>query len=74
MYNAEMKPKDIKKYCTIRPGAKTLLIDAYKKLNFSARSYFKLIKVAQTIADLDIFEDIQEKHILEALQYRIKEV
>lgn len=39
-------------------------------MNLSARSYFRVIKVARTIADIDKSEQISLKHIAEALQYR----
>ena len=65
--NAEMKNKQIKKHVHFDPGAENLLQEA-------ARSYFRLIKVAQTIADLAEEEIIRNNHIAEALQYRVKHV
>jgi magnesium chelatase family protein len=52
------------------PQAKTLLTTAVDRLKLSARSYFKIIKVARTIADLNGSEEITEAEISEALQYR----
>jgi magnesium chelatase family protein len=49
-----------------------LLKRSAEKLNLSPRSYHRLIKVSRTIADLDSAEDIEEKHILEALSFRVK--
>lgn len=43
---------------------------ASEKLNLSARSYFKIVKISRTIADLDNNSDILPSHISEALQYR----
>ena len=51
-------------------GAENILIGAFKKLNFSARSNDKILKVARTIADLDRSDIIEVKHISEAVQYR----
>ena len=51
-------------------AAEKLLNDASTRLNLSARSYFKTIKVAQTIADLDQSDIIMSKHLAEALMYR----
>ncbi|MEK6846622.1 MAG: hypothetical protein AABY16_00475, partial [Nanoarchaeota archaeon] len=42
------------------------------KLSLSARGYHKVIKISQTIADLDSSGSIQRQHVLEALQYRPK--
>lgn len=47
-----------------------LLAEATKQLDLSARAYFKVIKVAQTIADLEGVGEIGEKHLSEALMYR----
>lgn len=46
---------------------------AYTKLKLSARTYHRVLKVARTIADLDGSDVIKEKHISEALAYRITE-
>ena len=54
----------------LKPEAEKLLADASEKLSLSARSYFKTIKVAQTIADLDNADLIKAEHIAEALTYR----
>lgn len=71
--NGEMTPKDIKKLCILDEEASQLLKQAITRLSLSARSYFKIIKVAQTIADLEQHETITSPHIAEALQYRVKE-
>jgi magnesium chelatase family protein len=71
--NAEMKNKHIKKYCDLSEEVEEILARAVAKFNLSARLYFKMIKVARTIADLDGSEDIQEKHIAESLQYKPSE-
>jgi magnesium chelatase family protein len=54
-------------------AANALLKTAITRLSLSARSYFKIIKIAQTISDLEDTEIIEGKHIAEALQYRPKE-
>lgn len=72
--NAEMKNKQIKKYVHFGPSAENLLQTAGERFQLSARSYFRVIKVAQTIADLAGEKIIQNNHIAEALQYRVKDV
>lgn len=70
--NADMKNKHIKEYCKIEPAALGLLKQAVSNYNLSARTYFRLIKVSQTIADLGNDGNIKPNHVAEALQYRIR--
>jgi len=68
--NTEMKNADIKKHCYLSGEVKQLLLQAGMAFQLSARSYFKMIKVARTIADLEDSGDIGVSHMAEALQYR----
>jgi magnesium chelatase family protein len=68
--NATITNGDIKTRGKLSKAAKLLLDKASKRLSLSARSYFKTIKVARTIADLECSETIEPEHISEALQYR----
>jgi len=71
--NGEMSTAEIKKYCRLTDDASDLLKQAIVKMSLSARSYFKIIKISQTIADLIGALSIQKEHIAEALQYRARE-
>jgi magnesium chelatase family protein len=68
--NGQMKTRHIKKYCTLRPEAQSILDSAMQKLGLSARAYTRILKLSRTIADLEASEDIQAYHISEAIQYR----
>lgn len=71
--NAEMSSADIKRFCLLEKEAVDLLKEAIVKLSLSARSYFKIIKVSQTICDLKVKKTIGVEEIAEALQYRFKD-
>jgi magnesium chelatase family protein len=68
--NARIGPKELKEYCALEDGTKELLKNAMADLNFSARAYDRILKVARTIADLAASENILSEHISEAIQYR----
>ena len=68
--NSELTPKMTEKYCELNNVSKKMLEIAFEKLGLSARAYYKILKVARTIADLENKEKIEEKHIAEAIQYR----
>lgn len=70
--NSEMTTRDAKKYCQIDEASKVIMISAAANMNLSARSYFKVLKIARTIADLEGSGKISKTHIAEALQYRPK--
>lgn len=70
--NAAMTSRDLDDIITLTPAVKELLKLSAAKLKLSPRSYYRLIRVALTIADLESANCIEEKHVLEALQYRVK--
>ena len=68
--NARIGPKELKEFCALDDATKELLKQAMTELNFSARAYDRIVKVARTIADLAGAENISSEHISEAIQYR----
>ena len=68
--NADMPPKHSRTHCHLKDDAAQLLKTAVAQMNFSARAYDRILKVARTIADLAGEESIGTAHIAEAIQYR----
>lgn len=69
-YNSSLSSHQVATLLKIAPDAQKLLTEASEKLHLSARSYFKVIKVAQTIADLEGTPQITPAHVTEALNFR----
>lgn len=72
--NADMGPKEIERLAKLSQKAEETLIMAAKSMKLSARGYHRTIKLARTIADLAQSETIEPPHMLEALQYRAREI
>ncbi len=69
--NAEMGEREIRGFCKLNAECDAILRAAFEKMKLSARARARIIKVARTIADLDASENIQPKHVYEAVSYRI---
>lgn len=68
--NAQLKPRQIKRYCGLDAAAQDLLEQAMTRLRLSARAHGRILRVARTIADLAGTERIDQTHVAEAVQYR----
>jgi magnesium chelatase family protein len=68
--NARMTPRQIKHYIQMEHAAHQLLKNAMPRLKLSARAYDRIVKVAQTIADLEGNNTIRAEHVAEAILYR----
>lgn len=68
--NAQMNGTLLKNHCNLNKESTSLLKMAMEKLDLSARAYDRILKVARTIADLDLSETIELIHLSEAIQYR----
>ncbi|MBI1998904.1 MAG: ATP-binding protein, partial [Parcubacteria group bacterium] len=70
--NSQLSVRELPRFAPLGEKEKAVLNAAARRMNLSARSYHKLIKLARTIADLAGEERITEKHLMEAIQYRPK--
>jgi magnesium chelatase family protein len=68
--NADMRPAEIRKYCTLDQTGQSLMRSAMSQLQLTARAYHRVLKLARTVADLAGAEQIGPSHLAEALQYR----
>jgi magnesium chelatase family protein len=68
--NAQMTTKMVNQYCKLNEECMETLKMAMKKLGLSARAYDRILKVSRTIADLDNSENIEIKHLAEAINFR----
>jgi len=68
--NSEMSSEATKRYCQVDESSRKLLANAVDQMHLSARAFFRTLKLARTIADLEAVENIFTAHIAEALQYR----
>lgn len=68
--NAQMGPGHLRKYCALTPEGEKIMENAVTKLGFSARGYDRILKVARTVADLEGAENLEPRHLSEAVQYR----
>ncbi len=68
--NADMNEGHMKKYCKLSEDCEKILESAYESLQLSPRARGRIIKVARTIADMELYDDIRPEHLLEAISYR----
>ena len=68
--NAHMPAKMIREHCKLDEAGEKTLEMAVQRMGLSARAHDRILKVARTIADLDRADNVQVKHLAEAVQYR----
>ena len=72
--NADMKPKHLERFAGLSDEAERTLVAAAHSMKLSPRGYHRTIKLARTVADLAGSEAIDPPHMLEALQYRARDI
>ncbi len=70
--NSEMSSEEVRRVCVVDSATQDLLKRAVQQMRLSARAYYRILKLARTIADLSAEEKIKTEHVAEALQYRPK--
>jgi magnesium chelatase family protein len=70
--NADMSPREVREHVQVQldESATEILRIAVERLNLSARSFHRVLKVARTIADLDNAAGVESTHLAESIQYR----
>lgn len=71
--NSQIPSKDIERYCRLSGGQQNYMKEIYRIMELSARGYYKILKTARTIADLEDCEDILTRHLNEAVCYRMQD-
>src|SRR5262249_61670802 len=70
LVNGRMTPRQVRKYCVLKPDSMSLLKAAMEDLGLSARAHDKVLRVGRSIADLEGVDDIKPQHIAEVVGYR----
>lgn len=68
--NAQMSERMVERYTSLDPEGETFLLKALNALGLTARGHHRILKVARTIADLEGAQNVNARHLAEAVQYR----
>ncbi len=68
--NSQLTSSLMQKFCKLGEKENAMLSAAFDKMGLTARAYSRIVKVSRTIADLEGSQNIELRHIAEALQYR----
>jgi len=71
--NACMPPSLLRKHCAVDSSGRKLLDAAAARFGFSARAYYRALRVSRTIADLSGEDRVSSAHVAEAVQFRALE-
>lgn len=69
--NSGMNLDEIRRFCCLEEKAQRMMERAFEMLGLTARTYFRTLRVARTIADLEESEQIRGCHLAEAISYRM---
>jgi magnesium chelatase family protein len=69
-YNSQIAPSQLRTLCALDDSGERTLETAVRRMNLSARAHDRVLRVAQTVADLDHSSTVSAKHLAEAVQFR----
>ncbi len=69
-YNSQLLPGQIEQYCVLGKREKKLMEQIYQSFHLTGRGYYRILKTARTIADLEESAEIKTRHIHEAAALR----
>ena len=70
LFNSQIPAGAMEQWCILEPAAEQLLKEAFEQFELTARGYYRIIRVARTIADMEGAEQIGRSHIQESLLFR----
>ncbi|MDD6195218.1 MAG: YifB family Mg chelatase-like AAA ATPase [Lachnospiraceae bacterium] len=70
MFNSGIPSKELSHFCPLGEKETRYMEEMYKKMDLTARTYHKIVRVARTIADMEGAENISRTHLQEAICYR----
>jgi magnesium chelatase family protein len=68
--NSRMTSRQLRKFCVLDAEGRNLLKTAMEELGLSARAHDRILRMSRTIADLEGAENINQSHVIEAINYR----
>lgn len=72
-FNSQLTQEGVKQFCGLTTEGEIFMKEVYEKKQLSGRAYYKLLKLARTIADMEEAEQIQLPHLMEAVTYHFTE-
>jgi len=73
-FNSQMNVKEVERYCRLSKEDEAFFEKTFRKMDLTVRSYHKILRVARSIADLDGCENINRKHLIGAIDYRMMKI
>lgn len=68
--NCELQSEQLQRHADLGEAPRDFMRQAFERFDLSARAYYRIVKVARTIADLASAPDIGVSHVAEALNLR----